>query len=74
MTVYQDLLLEGVRAYLAKSEVGIIANLHIAINYVVTGDMKEFEYEKLVHKSMIWIRELEVKNEQERNNKTARID
>lgn len=63
MTVYQDLLLEGVRAYLAKSEIGIIANLHIAINYVVTGDMKEFEFEKLVHKSMIWVRELEQKED-----------
>lgn len=63
MTVYQDLLLEGVRAYLAKSEIGIIANLHIAINYVVTGDMKEFEFEKLVNKSMIWVRELEQKGD-----------
>lgn len=63
MTVYQDLLLEGVRAYLAKSEIGIVANLHIAINYVVTGDMKEFEFEKLVNKSMIWVRELEQKGD-----------
>ena len=67
MTIYGGFLIDGVKAYLNKDYTGIFSNMHLALNLVLTKDLTEEDFLKLLSKSMSWLDDLEergkIKNE-----------
>lgn len=63
MTIYQEFLLDGARAYINNDFSGIYANMHIALNYVLTRDLNEEDFLSLLSKSKTWLDELEERGE-----------
>ena len=63
MKVYYEFLVDGVGAYLNEDYSGIFSNMHIALNYALQKQLTEDEYLTLLHKSEMWLDDLEERGE-----------
>lgn len=63
MTIYAGFLIDGVKAYLNKDYIGIFSNIHLALNLVLTKDLTEEDFLRLLSKSKSWLDDLEERGE-----------
>lgn len=63
MSLYTEELLAITKEYIANDYTGIISEMHIALNYVLTGYITHDEYHRLVKRARSYIIDLDIKGE-----------